>query len=71
MRRTVEPPPISRCDQCGGQLTLKRIDAAHSALASRANIFACTGCGRERSFLVFDDRGPARSGGGPERRMRA
>jgi hypothetical protein len=55
MRKTVEPPPISRCDRCGGQLTLKRVAVAHSIFGSNSNIFVCAGCGRERAFVVRDD----------------
>jgi hypothetical protein len=55
MRNTVEPPPTSRCDRCGGQLTLKRVDAAHSIFGSSSNVFACATCGRELKFVVRND----------------
>ena len=51
MRKTVEPPPVSRCDRCGGQLTLKRTDAAHATLGLISNIYVCANCGQERSFV--------------------
>lgn len=60
MRNTVEPPPTSLCDRCGGQLTLVRVEPAHSALGTKTNVFACAGCGQERSFLVHQDHSPSR-----------
>jgi hypothetical protein len=60
MRNTVEPPPTSRCDACGGQLTLKRVDAAHSIFGTNSNVFVCTTCGRERKFVVRYDPNAAR-----------
>jgi uncharacterized protein with PIN domain len=59
MRTTVEPPPVSRCDHCGGQLTLVRVERAYSALGSRSNVYACVNCGQERTFLVQQDNSPA------------
>ena len=60
MRTTVEPPPTSRCDHCGGQLTLVRVEPAHSALGTKTNVFACASCGQERFFLVHQDHSPSR-----------
>jgi len=60
MRNTVEPPPTSRCDLCGGQLTLVRVERAHSALGAKTNVFACASCGNERSFVVHQDHGSLR-----------
>jgi hypothetical protein len=55
MRRTVEPPPTASCDRCGGQLALKRVDAAHSIFGSSSNVFVCSSCGVERAFVVRND----------------
>ncbi len=70
MRTTVEPPPTTRCDCCGGQLTLVRVEPAHSALGTKTNVFACAGCGQERSFLVHQDYGMSRFAA-KDRRIRA
>ena len=67
MRNTVEPPPTSRCDRCGGQLTLKRIEPDHSLRGSSTNVFACGTCGNECSFVVQHDRGPSRLSATPRR----
>jgi uncharacterized protein with PIN domain len=55
MRKTVEPPPSSRCDRCGGQLKLKRVDAAHAALGLSSTIYVCGSCGSERAFVSHQD----------------
>jgi len=62
MRNTVEPPPISRCELCGGQLTLVRVEPAHSALGATTNVFACACCGNERTFVAHQDHGSSRFG---------
>ena len=70
MRKTVEPPPVSQCNVCGGQLTLKRVLTAHSILGETTNVFACANCGHERSFVVSLDVSSSRFGTA-ERRIRA
>jgi len=55
MRKTVEPPPSSQCDCCGGQLKLKRIDAAHAMLGLSSTIYVCGSCGKERAFVSRQD----------------
>jgi len=55
MRKTVEPPPTIRCDRCGGQLTLKRVETAHSIFGANSNVFVCSNCGTERAFVVRND----------------
>ena len=67
MRTTVEPPPTSRCDRCGGQLTLKRVEAAPTLRGSSTNVFSCSTCGNERSFVVYHDRSPSRLSGATRR----
>ena len=43
MRTITQPPPVSRCEQCGGELRLKRIEAADRGLDLEYEIFArCT-----------------------------
>ena len=60
MRDTVQPPPISRCNLCGGQLVLKCTDIAHSILGLRSNVFVCATCGTEQSFTEHRDVGASR-----------
>jgi hypothetical protein len=55
MRKTVEPPPSSQCDRCGGQLKLKRVDAAHAVLGLSSTIYVCGTCGTERAFVSQRD----------------
>ena len=62
MRSIVEPPPSALCDRCGGQLSLKSVDPAHSIFGSRRNVFVCGGCGQVRSFVVRTDLGDSRPG---------
>ena len=35
MRTLVQPPPSSHCDLCGGELRLKRVEAANRTLDNR------------------------------------
>jgi len=51
MRSTVQPPPTTRCELCGGQLVLKRTDITHSILGLMSNVFVCATCGTEQSFM--------------------
>ena len=52
MRTLVEPPPSSRCDLCSGELRLKQIETANSALDLDNEIFVCIKCGREQACTV-------------------
>jgi len=52
MRTLVEPPPSSRCDLCGGELRLKKIESANSILDMDNEIFVCIKCGREQACTV-------------------
>ena len=56
MRRITQPPPSSRCDQCGGELRLKLIEDADRGLNLENEIFVCANCGREQSLTVSHDR---------------
>ena len=56
MRTITQPPPSSRCDQCGGELRLKLIEAADRGLDLEYEIFVCANCGREQSLTVSHDR---------------
>ena len=62
MRNTVEPPPSSKCDRCGGQLNLKTIDAAHALLGLRSTVYVCATCGHERAFVYHRDAYASRFG---------
>jgi uncharacterized protein with PIN domain len=52
MRTITQPPPSSRCDQCGGELRLKLIEPANRTLDLENEIFVCANCGREGSCTV-------------------
>ena len=52
MRPLVEPPPSSRCNLCGGELLLKRIEVANRTLDLDNQIFVCANCSREQSYIV-------------------
>jgi hypothetical protein len=41
MRTLVQPPPSSHCDLCGGELRLKRVEAANRILDLEKEIFVC------------------------------
>jgi uncharacterized protein with PIN domain len=55
MRTITQPPPSSRCDQCGGELRLKLIEADNRELDLENEILACANCGREQSLTVTHD----------------
>ena len=55
MRALAEPPPSSRCNLCGGELLLKRIEVANRTLDLDNQIFVCANCGREESYIVARD----------------
>jgi hypothetical protein len=55
MRSLVEPPPSLRCI-CGGELRLKLIEPADRTFGKQREIFVCTNCSQERTFLA--DRSP-------------
>ena len=55
MRTIVQPPPSSHCNQCGGDLWLKLIEAADRGLEPEYQIFVCANCGREQSLTVSHD----------------
>ena len=55
MRTIVQPPPSSHCNQCGGDLRLKLIEAADRGLDLEYQIFVCANCGREQSLTVSHD----------------
>jgi uncharacterized protein with PIN domain len=52
MRTITQPPPSSRCEQCGGELRLKLIEAADRGLDLEYEIFVCANCGHELSCTV-------------------
>jgi hypothetical protein len=55
MRTLVQPPPSSRCDDCGGELRLKLIETANRTLDLENEIFVCAICGREQSYTMEHD----------------
>jgi hypothetical protein len=55
MRPLVEPPPSLRC-VCGGELQLKLIKPAARTFGQQREVFVCTKCSRELTFLA--DRNP-------------
>jgi hypothetical protein len=52
MRTITQPPPSSRCEQCGGELRLKLIEAADRGLDLECEIFVCANCGSEQSLTM-------------------
>jgi uncharacterized protein with PIN domain len=52
MRTLVEPPPSSRCYECGGELRLKLIEPANRTLDLDNQIFVCAKCGGEQLCTV-------------------
>ena len=55
MRPLVEPRPALRC-VCGGELRLKLIKPADRTFGKQRDVFVCTKCSREQTFLA--DRNP-------------
>lgn len=55
MRNLVQPPPSLHCELCGGELRLKRIEPANLVLDMDVEIFACSKCGHEQSYVVKQD----------------
>jgi hypothetical protein len=51
MRPHVEPPPTLRC-MCGSELRLNLIEAADRIYGKQREIFLCTNCSREQTFLA-------------------
>jgi hypothetical protein len=56
MRSLVQPPPLTHCDLCGGELRLKLIESANRTLDLENEIFVCIECGRELSCIVDHDK---------------
>jgi hypothetical protein len=56
MRTLVQPPPSTHCDLCGGELRLKLVEPANRILNLQSEIFVCTNCGRELSYIVEHDK---------------
>jgi hypothetical protein len=52
MRTLVQPPPSSRCELCGGELRLKRVESGNSTFDLDKEIFVCAKCGHEQSCTV-------------------
>jgi rRNA maturation endonuclease Nob1 len=52
MRTLVQPPPSSHCDQCGGELRLKRIKPGDKEFDLDREISVCANCGHEVSYIV-------------------
>ena len=52
MRTLIQPPPSSHCDQCGGELRLKRIKPGDEGFDLDREIFVCANCGHELSYIV-------------------
>src|ERR1035441_4864001 len=52
MRTFIQPPPSSRCNQCGGELRLQQLKRANDTLDLDYQILVCAECGREHSCTV-------------------
>ena len=55
MRTLVQPPPLSRCDLCGGELRLKQVELANRTLDLENEISVCAKCDHEQSNIVKHD----------------
>ena len=55
MRTLVQPPPCSRCELCGGELLLKRIERASLVLDLENELFVCANCGHEKLYAGHHD----------------
>ena len=55
VRTLVQPPPCSRCELCGGELLLKRIERASLVLDLENELFVCANCGHEKSYAGHHD----------------
>ena len=56
MRTITQPPPSSRCEQCGGELRLRLIEVADRGLDLECEIFVCANCGYEQSLTVSHEQ---------------
>ena len=56
MRTITQPPPSSRCEQCGGELRLRLVEAGDRGLDLEYEIFVCANCGREQSLTVSHNK---------------
>jgi uncharacterized protein with PIN domain len=56
MRAMTQPPPSSRCNQCGGELRLKQIETVDRELNLENEILVCANCDCEHSLTVNHDR---------------
>jgi hypothetical protein len=50
MRALVQPPPVSRCDRCHGELRFKCIKRDGPMFELECEIFVCIKCGHEKSY---------------------
>lgn len=48
MRNLVDPPPISRCKLCRGELLLKGIEKCGPHIDLDIQMFVCAKCGQEQ-----------------------
>ena len=55
MRTLVEPLPSNYCELCGGELRLKFVEAIVLTPEFQREIFICTNCGHQQSFIVVKD----------------
>jgi uncharacterized protein with PIN domain len=56
MRTLVEPTPIARCGNCGGELRLKAIEPAVDLFERDREVWVCAECGGECYCSVPHDK---------------
>ena len=55
MRTLVPPPPVSRCERCGGELLFERLDQVDPALELDSESLVCRECGHRQSYIVHHE----------------
>jgi hypothetical protein len=52
MRNLVEPPPVSRCELCRGELRLKIVEPTDAHFDLDTETLVCGKCGHEQTYVV-------------------
>ena len=52
LRNLVPPPPVSRCENCSGQLLIKRVEPSDPMGEEKRGVLVCEKCGNEKSYWI-------------------
>jgi DNA-directed RNA polymerase subunit RPC12/RpoP len=55
MRRLVDPSPSTKCELCGGNLLLKRLELDAPIIELDVALYVCEKCGREQAYMSSHD----------------